>query len=122
MSNPFSMPDSNSLPVMETRSVVRLKRVGVLSAGMISGVAGAVGGLLAGGVFFLMSLTMIGAAQQGNMNGNPVAAIMGMGVGAIIFLPIFNGVFAFIGGVIYAFIYNILAGMTGGLQMEFARD
>lgn len=115
------MPDSNSLPVMESRSTVRLKRVGVLSAGMISGVAGAVGGLLAGGVLFLMSLTMIGVAQQGN-GANPVAAVMGMGVGAIIFLPIIYGIFGFIGGVIYAFIYNILAGMTGGLQMEFSRD
>jgi hypothetical protein len=32
------------------------------------------------------------------------------------------GIGGFIGGVIYAFIYNILAGMTGGLQMEFSRD
>jgi ABC-type antimicrobial peptide transport system permease subunit len=123
MSNPFAMPDSNTLPVMESRSTVRLKRVGVLSAGMISGVAGAVGGLLAGGILFLMSLTMIGVAQQGNINGgNPAAAAMGMGFGAIVFLPIVYGIFGFIGGVIYSFIYNILAGMTGGLQMEFSRD
>lgn len=109
---------------METRSTFRLKRVGVLSAGTISGVGGAVGGLLAGGIVFLMSLTMMGVAQQGNLNNgnNPTTAALGMGVGAIIFLPIAYGVFGFIGGVIYAFIYNILAGMTGGLQMEFSRD
>jgi hypothetical protein len=123
MSNPFAMPDSQSMPSMETRSAVRLKRVGVLSAGMISGVGGAVGGLLAGGILFLMSLTMMGVAQQGNMNGNdPTAAVLGMGVGAIIVMPIAYGIFGFIGGVIYAFIYNILSGMTGGLQMEFSRD
>jgi hypothetical protein len=124
MSNPFAMPDSNSLPVMETHNVVRLKRVGVLSAGTISGVAGAVGGLMVGGVFFLMSLTMMGVSQQGNLNnGNdPTAAVLGMGVGVIIFMPITYGIFGFIGGVIYAFIYNILAGMTGGLQMEFSKD
>lgn len=124
MSNPFAMPDSQSMPSMEIRSTVRLKRVGVLSAGMISGVGGAVGGLLVGGVFFLMSLTMMGVAQQGNMNnGNdPTAAVLGMGVGAIIFMPIAYGIFGFIGGVVYAFIYNILSGMTGGLQMEFSKD
>jgi ABC-type antimicrobial peptide transport system permease subunit len=124
MSNPFAMPDSQAMPSTELRSTVRLKRVGVLSAGTISGVGGAVGGLLAGGIFFLMSLTMMGVAQQGNMNnGNdPTAAVLGMGVGAIIFMPIAYGIFGFIGGVIYAFIYNLLAGMTGGLQMEFSRD
>ncbi|MFO1001197.1 MAG: hypothetical protein U0936_12705 [Planctomycetaceae bacterium] len=124
MSNPFAMPDSNSSLAMETRSTVRLKRVGILSAGMISGVGGAVGGLLFGGIFFLMSLTMMGVAQQANANNgnNPVAAVVGMGVGAIIFMPIVYGVFGFIGGVVYAFIYNILSGMTGGLQMEFSRE
>lgn len=124
MSNPFAMPDSNSPVAMETRSTVRLKRVGVLSAGLISGVGGAVGGLLAGGIFFLMSLTMMGVAQQANANNgnNPAAAIVGMGVGAIIFMPVVYGIFGFIGGVVYAFIYNILSGMTGGLQMEFSRD
>jgi hypothetical protein len=124
MSNPFAMPDSQAMPAMETRSIVRLKRVGVLSAGMISGVGGAVAGLLAGGVLFLMSLTMMGVAQQANANnGNsPTAAVLGMGVGAIIIAPIIYGIFGFIGGVVYAFIYNILSGMTGGLQMEFSRD
>ena len=106
MSNPFAMPDSNLPPAMETRSTVRLKRVGVLSAGMISGVGGAVGGLLAGGILFLMSLTMMGVAQQANANnGNdPTAAVIGMGVGAIIVMPIAYGLFGFIGGVVYAFI------------------
>lgn len=122
MSNPFAMPDSQSMPAMEIRSTVRLKRVGVLSAGMISGVGGAVGGLLAGGILFLMSLTMMGVARQGNNGGNPGAAALGMGVGAIIFAPIIYGIFGFIGGVIYAFIFNILSGITGGLQMEFSRD
>lgn len=124
MSNPFAMPDSNSLPAMDARSTVRLKRVGVLSAGTISGVGGAVGGLLVGGIFFLMSLTMMGVAQQGNLNNSndPTAAVLGMGIGAIIFMPIAYGIFGFLGGVIYAFLYNLLAGMTGGLQMEFSKD
>jgi phosphotransferase system glucose/maltose/N-acetylglucosamine-specific IIC component len=118
MSNPFAMPDANSLPVMETRSVVRLKRVGVVSAGMISGVLGAIGGLLGGGMFFLFSL-LVGLSPQNNNQG---AAAVGAGIGVVIFAPLLYGAAGFIGGVIYAFIYNILAGMTGGLQMEFSRD
>lgn len=119
MSNPFAMPDSNSLPVMETRSVVRLKRVGVMSAGMVSGALGAIGGLIGGGFFFLFSML---AVSLGPQNNNPGAAALGAGIGVVIFAPLLYGVVGFIAGIIYAFIYNILAGMTGGLQMEFSRD
>ena len=118
MSNPFAMPDSNSLPVMETRSVVRLKRVGVLSSGMVLGALGAIGGLLGGGVFFLISLA-VGLSPQ---NNNQIGSAVGAGVGVVIFAPLLYGVVGFIAGIIYAFIYNILAGMTGGLQMEFSRE
>jgi hypothetical protein len=32
------------------------------------------------------------------------------------------GIVGFIAGAFYAFIYNLIAGMTGGLEMEFGRD
>lgn len=118
MSNPFAMPDSNSLPVMETRSVVRLKRVGVLSSGMISGALGAIFGLIGGVLFFLGSLLAVGMSSG---NGDTVTTLGG-GAAGLIFAPLLYGGAAFVGGVINAFIYNILAGMTGGLQMEFSRE
>lgn len=118
MSNPFAMPDSNSLPAMETRSIVRLKRVGVLSAGMVLGALGAIGGLLGGGFIFLFSLLAVGL-DSGN---NDTVSTLGGGALILVFTPLIYGIGGFIGGVIYAFIYNILAGMTGGLQMEFSRD
>jgi hypothetical protein len=118
MSNPFAMPDSNSLPVMETRSVVRLKRVGVLSSGMVLGALGAIGGLLGGGFVFLFSLLAVGF----NSANNDAVSTLGGGALILVFTPLIYGIGGFIGGVIYAFIYNILAGMTGGLQMEFSRE
>jgi hypothetical protein len=40
------------------------------------------------------------------------------GVGAIIVLPIFYGVLGFIAFAIGAVLYNVLAGMVGGLRVE----
>jgi hypothetical protein len=119
MSNPFAMPDSNSLPVMETRSIVRLKRVGVMSAGMASGALGAACGLLAGVFVSFMTLVILSSGPQANAPG---LSTIGGGFVGIILGPIVYGLVGFVGGVINAIIYNILAGMTGGLQMEFSRD
>ncbi len=121
MSNPFASPDFQQTTSM-TRSVTKLKRVGVISAGIMMGAGGAMMGLLVGGVFFLISLAGVGAAA-GGAGGNgpdPTAAFIGMGVGAIFIVPILYGIGGFIFGVIYAIIYNFLAGMTGGLEVEFS--
>lgn len=40
------------------------------------------------------------------------------GVGAIIFLPIMYGIMGFIGGAIMAFVYNVVAGIAGGVELE----
>jgi hypothetical protein len=49
-----------------------------------------------------------------------IAALLGHGgLGAIfvIFLPIFYAIAGFIGGVIVAFIYNLVAKWTGGIEI-----
>lgn len=113
MSNPFAMPES-SLQSTPLRGTVRLKRVGVLSSGIFMGAAGAVLGLIAGGLAFLFSL---GVASQFGSPQNALGAGM-----LVILLPLGYGIGGFIAGVIYALIYNIIAGMTGGLEMEFGQD
>ncbi len=123
MSNPFASPESIEQNLGNSnRSITRLKRVGVVSSGILMGAGGAVMGLLAGGIFFLISLAGVGAAANAGNGPDPAAAFIGMGVGAIFILPIMYGIGGFIAGIIYAFIYNVLAGMTGGLEMEFGRD
>jgi hypothetical protein len=41
-----------------------------------------------------------------------------MGVGSIIFFPIMYGCFGFIGTLITAAIYNVLANVVGGVEVD----
>jgi hypothetical protein len=84
---------------------------------MVSGTLGAIFGLIGGGFFFLVSM-VVGL----NATNADTVTTLGSGVAGLIFAPVLYGGAAFVGGVINAFIYNILAGMTGGLQMEFSRE
>ena len=93
-----------------------LKSVGVLSAGKVMGALGVVLGLIIGAFMALISL--LGAAAQQAGDGNAQLPAMFVGVGAIIFLPIFYGVFSFITGILYAWFYNMIAGFVGGLELE----
>jgi hypothetical protein len=48
-----------------------------------------------------------------------IIGLMHAGIGAIlaIFLPIFYAIAGFIGGVIVAFVYNLVAKWTGGIEL-----
>jgi len=96
-----------------------LRRIGVLSCGKVMGVTYAVMGFIFGAIMALAS--MMGAAiNQGANAGNAEAmGIMAVGVFAIVLFPILYGIGGFIGGVIMAAVYNLVAGMIGGLEMEF---
>lgn len=99
---------------------MRLKRVGVFSCGMIFGVLYGLLGLIFGGIFSLLSLVMAGAGHQlGSQMGqgpNPMAGLI-FGVGAIIILPFLYGILGFLGGILMAILYNIVAAMTGGIEL-----
>jgi hypothetical protein len=77
-------------------------------------------GFIIGGIFALFGAAFGSlAALSGGRNhmglGFPE---MFFGVGAIIVLPIFYGVMAAIFSAIGAFIYNIVAGWVGGIEIE----
>lgn len=94
----------------------RIRSFDVLSAGKIMGVMYAAMGLLIGGIFSIVSLLgfAIGAGQ-----GNEDAFFsLFFGVGAIVVLPIFYGVMGFLFGLISALVYNLIAGLIGGLELE----
>ncbi len=97
-----------------------IRRFGVLSVGKMVGMTYALFGLLIGAIFALFSL--FGAALGASLAEDSGGALPGaiFGVGAIIFVPLIYGLIGFIGGLFGAAIYNLVAGATGGIQMELS--
>lgn len=94
-----------------------VRSIGVWSAAKLYGAISAVMGLLFGLVFAMFSL--IGTGMAGDEAG---PAWMGgiVGMGAVIVLPIMYGVMGLIGGAIMAFLYNVFAGMVGGVELDIS--
>ncbi|MEO2090096.1 MAG: hypothetical protein ABGY75_11440, partial [Gemmataceae bacterium] len=97
---------------------VTVARLGVLSMGKMMGAMYALFGLLyamIAGVFLLLG---IGAATQFGGNTNAAVGLLSWSVCFLVLTPIIWGVGGFIGGVIGAAIYNLIASMIGGIEME----
>jgi hypothetical protein len=90
----------------------KLKKIGIMSVAKFSGIYGLLIGLIGG--IFVAVISMIGTT-------GPDLGALGFvfGFGAIIALPIFYGISGFIGGIISAFLFNIIAKMAGGIEMHF---
>ena len=95
-----------------------LTRVGVLSCGKVMGVMYTVMGLIIG--FFVAVSSLLGAAI-GSAASDQGAAWLGalLGVGAIVVFPAFYGAMGFVGGLLSALFYNWIAGLIGGIEVEF---
>lgn len=91
-----------------------IKAIKPMSFAKISGAMYALMGLLIGGMFSLFA--MIGGAASGDSGAGAFGAIMG--IGAIIFFPILYGVMGFVFSLIGALLYNLVAGMVGGVEFE----
>ena len=92
-----------------------VKRVGPLSVAKISAVMYAVIGIIVGALF---SLAGVAGALAGADSGAG-AGIAGMiGVGAIVVFPIFYACIGFVGSLIAAALYNVLASMVGGVVID----
>lgn len=102
-------------------SRLRVNKLGIFSVAKIYGVMGLAMGLLIGIPYGLMIIVFsLGAA--GSAGGEGAFALGGMGlvggIVAMILLPLMYGVFGFIGGIIGALLYNIFAGIVGGVEIE----
>lgn len=93
-----------------------IKRVGVLSIAKISGIMYAAMGLLGGIFLFFFSLIATSLPLAGREFPAGISFIFG--VGGIIFLPLFYGFMGFILGAFSAWIYNVIAGITGGIELD----
>jgi len=90
-----------------------IKNINPLSYAKITALIGAAMGVLIGA---LTSLFAVFGFAFGGRDGGFMALLFG--VGAIIVLPIFYGVCAFIGALIGAIVYNFAAGIVGGVEIE----
>jgi hypothetical protein len=88
-----------------------IKSVNVLKLGIFQGAMMAAFGLIVGLFMFMFS------SMLGSMGNHGALGFIG-GIGALIFLPIMYGIFGFIAGVISAFLYNLIAGVVGGIEIE----
>ncbi len=97
-----------------------ITKVGVLSLGKLLGVMYAAIGALFGLLYALFAVLGGGALMalgggDGAMGGG---MMMGMGIAAVIILPIVYGILGFIAGLLTALFFNIAAKFVGGLEIE----
>ena len=104
-----------SIVIIMKENKMVLKRIGVASTGKMLGCLYAIMGLFIGLVFSVASL--VGGMAGGMKGAAGIEAIFG--VGAVIVLPLFYGVMGYIAGILLAVTYNIVAGIIGGVEMEF---
>ena len=117
MTTPYQTPESHlndtSSPVVKKQ----LKSVAPLRAGIVLGVLYAIMVFLV--LLIIAPIGILSTLAGASSAGGEAAAIgmgmgVGMGIGMLIFAPIIYGVLGFIFGALSAWIYNMIAKMTGG--------
>jgi ABC-type antimicrobial peptide transport system permease subunit len=88
------------------KKIVKLKRIGVLSLAKLQAILLAFMGLIIGIPYAIIGTFFLGEG------------LFTFGIFVIIF-PILYAIFGFIGGAIMAFLYNLVAGWVGGIEMDF---
>lgn len=93
-----------------------ITRVNAFSVAKVAAVLYAGMGLLIGAMFSLVGMLGAGTLMANGEGGAMFGALFG--IGAIILMPILYGLFGFIGSLIFATLFNVAAGMTGGIEIE----
>jgi hypothetical protein len=91
-----------------------INRIGPFSLAKIGGTLYAILGLILGCILSLIAMAGGFAAQTSRAAGFGAM----VGVGAIIFLPILYGCIGFVGMLIGAALYNLVAGLVGGVELD----
>lgn len=102
-----------------------ITRVRPMSVGKIAAFLYALAGLFVGALIAMFALFgglaagAAGAANDAEGPGAAFGALFGVaGVAAIIVAPLVYGFMGFLGAVIMAFIYNIVARIVGGIEVD----
>lgn len=93
-----------------------LRRIDPLSLAKILGLLYAILGFLFGAIISLAALA--GSLGQGDDGFLGVL----MGLGAVLFIPLFYGAIGFVGGLVTAFLYNLLSRVVGGVKLDLVPD
>jgi hypothetical protein len=93
-----------------------IRRVGPLSCAKIAGLLYAGIGFIIGGFITLLSVLVEGFALAGEHGAGSMSVMFG--AAAIVVLPIFYGALGFISTAVAAWLYNVIAGVTGGVEIE----
>jgi len=90
-----------------------IKRIGVLKLAIFQMAMMAAFGVLA-------ALVLLGVGSMLGSVGGQQAGMIGAvgGIAALIILPIMYGVIGFIAGAIGAALYNLIAGIVGGIEID----
>ncbi|MBL8143266.1 MAG: DUF3566 domain-containing protein [Acidobacteria bacterium] len=96
-----------------------IRRISPLSAGKLAGALYGIMGLIFGVIFALIGMAGA-AAGAASSDVGAAGALTGMlfGVGAVVILPIFYGVLGFVMTAFTAWLYNIMAGLVGGIEID----
>jgi hypothetical protein len=92
-----------------------ITRVAPFSAAKVGAVVYAVFGLVFGG---FMSLAGLAGAFAGPDGGRGAFFGALFGAGAVILLPIFYGCLGFVMTLLSAWLYNVVSGMVGGVEID----
>lgn len=92
--------------------MTRIRRVGVIS---VANVTAAVAFVIT--LFFVVLFALVALPMRGNLSqlGFPS---MGGGMVVLLIAPFVYAAFGWISGAISALVYNLVAGFTGGIQIE----
>lgn len=97
-----------------------IKKFGILSVAKIQAIMMLVMSLLIsipyGLIFMIFGATLMGMGQKQGLAAGGSTIVIGLLI--MIGLPIFYGIMGFIMGAIGALLYNLFAGMVGGIQIE----
>src|SRR5829696_412505 len=99
---------------------VQIRRMGVLSCAKIYSITLAAMGLIIGVIYGLIFMVVGGAMMAGGGRDAGMAGGSSLVIGLVmmIAIPVMYGIIGFIGGIIGALVYNVAAGVVGGLELE----